>query len=751
MIQRIHLLTMMLFLFAEITGNERHDKLTDVIIINSYHTTFKWTQDLTNAIIKELPEKDNYRLFVEYMDTKKFHTQPQLEAFKDYMFEKYKGIDVQGIICSDNHAMEFILKYGDELFGKVPVVFCGVNNIRDFNIDTTRYRGVAEDIDIRTTLRIIETVQPNLEELIVISDSTLSGLLFSDQFKSALEPDFLHLNYEIIYATTPLQLKNQLSAFPEENRAIYLLSLYLDRDGSSRDIILEADFIRESLDVPVYGNWDFLFGNFIVGGSVINGTDQGIEAGKAMRKILTGKADQVPFLKETPQHIIFDYIQLKRYDLIIPQKSNISFINRPENLFRKHQRTIIIGGSILIFLVTAILILLHILNQKRIIEKRLRKSENRLELALEGSYTGLWDIDFENKTIYLNKRLSRFLGYVDKIETDFNIKMVRNLFHPEDIDQIREAFIMHVNGTNRGFHGEFRLKTDDGEYGWHSVHGRVTEFNDANRPVRMVGILTDINFQKEFENELHKARNRALESDRLKSAFLANMSHEIRTPMNAIIGFSDIILKEKMSSKEAEKYLKMILKSGESLLNLINDIIDISKIESGQIQIKPETFDLHTLLQNIEMVAKTLITSKKKNIAFVVKKGNTKKNFFIESDPHRIEQVIYNLINNAIKFTNSGSIELAYFINNDRQIEFSVTDTGVGIALEDQSVIFERFRQAENGDHHTAGTGLGLAISKSLVELIGGEIFVESEPKKGSCFRFVIPCRVKSQLSGIHF
>ncbi|HKL72329.1 MAG TPA: HAMP domain-containing sensor histidine kinase, partial [Marinilabiliaceae bacterium] len=185
--------------------------------------------------------------------------------------------------------------------------------------------------------------------------------------------------------------------------------------------------------------------------------------------------------------------------------------------------------------------------------------------------------------------------------------------------------------------------------------------------------------------------------------------------------------------------------SGDSLLNLINDIIDISKMESGKFKLSPTHFDLHALLDRINLMVQTDIKKQKQNnIEFILKKGVQKKEYFIFTDRFRLEQVLNNLITNALKFTKNGMIELSYKILDEENIAFTVADTGIGIAPEDQMVIFDRFRQIDNNNYESkGGIGLGLSITKNIIQLMNGEIKVDSEISKGSKFSFTIPCILK--------
>lgn len=242
--------------------------------------------------------------------------------------------------------------------------------------------------------------------------------------------------------------------------------------------------------------------------------------------------------------------------------------------------------------------------------------------------------------------------------------------------------------------------------------------------------------KQESEN-LKKAKEKAEESDKLKSAFLANMSHEIRTPMNGIIGFTELLRDDDTTKEEKNEYIDLIKSSGERLVSIINDLIDISKIESGQMDVNKIRFDINDTIDDLYKFF--VLQTNHKNINFKTHKEISDKSFIINSDKTKINQILINLIKNAIKFTNEGEIHFGYSINNNN-IEFFVKDTGIGISNNDLQKIFKRFSQVHTELHSGYdGAGLGLSISKSFIELLGGQITVESELDKGSKFTFYIP------------
>ncbi|WP_228520919.1 CHASE domain-containing protein [Flavobacterium sp. HJJ] len=246
---------------------------------------------------------------------------------------------------------------------------------------------------------------------------------------------------------------------------------------------------------------------------------------------------------------------------------------------------------------------------------------------------------------------------------------------------------------------------------------------------------------KEAISELQKAKIKAEESDQLKSAFLANMSHEIRTPMNGIMGFAELLKEADLSSEEQKNYLEIIEKSGTRLLNIINDIVDISKIEAGQMNAVFSATNIDELLQYIHTFFKP--ETQEKGVLLLLKTPLDGDETIIRTDREKLYAILINLVKNAIKFTIKGIIEFGY-TEKDDHIEFFVKDTGIGIPKDRHNAIFERFIQADFNDKMARqGAGLGLSIAKAYVELLGGKIWVESEPEKGSIFYFTIPSMVK--------
>jgi len=264
--------------------------------------------------------------------------------------------------------------------------------------------------------------------------------------------------------------------------------------------------------------------------------------------------------------------------------------------------------------------------------------------------------------------------------------------------------------------------------------------NDVQVLENIANELSQFIERKQFEEELISAKEKAEESDRLKSAFLANMSHEIRTPMNAIIGFSELLNDPNNTEEDKQFYINTIQQRSEDLLSIINNILDISKIEAGQMPLNLQKINLEELIQEVQQTTRvTWIDSGVRTISFNTDLQLSPDHLTITTDPGKLKQILNNLLNNAFRHTEKGEIVLRCKPQDSKTLLFSVADTGCGIPTEKQAIVFERFRQVDDSlNKKHSGTGLGLSISKGLAELLGGTIWFKSEPGKGSQFYFTV-------------
>jgi PAS domain S-box-containing protein len=382
-------------------------------------------------------------------------------------------------------------------------------------------------------------------------------------------------------------------------------------------------------------------------------------------------------------------------------------------------------------------------------------------------------VEFNNMIEQLHqKEKARKLAENDLHESDRQLKDLSNLL-PQSVFEVNEKGILtyvNQNWKNQHFYSDEdilqgirfsdtvskNMEHDNYEQG-NSDHDIKVIRKDGSTYNAMIftstkmddgeitgerGVIIDISERISYIRELKKEKAKAEESDKLKSAFLANMSHEIRTPMNAIIGFSEMLKDPDIAPNERDEFISIINTNGESLLKLIDDIVDIAKIEAGHINVKKTSSSLNKMAVELQMVVKEIKKQNRKpNVKLINLNENDLMDEIIVTDHHRLRQVLLNLLTNAVTFTNEGFIRFGFSLSDDKsKVIFSVQDTGIGIPKNKQEIIFERFRKAsENQERLYSGTGLGLYITKTLIKILDGEIWMDSIPGIGSNFYFSIP------------
>lgn len=372
-------------------------------------------------------------------------------------------------------------------------------------------------------------------------------------------------------------------------------------------------------------------------------------------------------------------------------------------------------------------------------QQQLRSTNHKLSMALDIANIIPWKWDLKEKVIYCDvskstRQLSEVMGVSeDQVavpEQCYFAKIMK-----EDRMGVERAYQDLIEGKVTKILKEYRVM-NHGPEGWHvdwvEVQAAVDQRNADESPATLIGSLLVITERKKLETDLLSARDRAEESNRLKSAFLANMSHEIRTPLNAIVGFSSILASSE-DAEEKQEYISIIENNNTLLLQLISDILDLSKIEAGTLEFAYSDIDLNRLIDEVCSSISLRIDSA--HVALIAEKG-VGNEFVIHSERTRVQQVLINLLNNAAKFTQEGSITFGYRLQGDGMIYFYVKDTGCGIPQEKLNSVFQRFVKLNN---FVQGTGLGLSICQTIVHHMGGEIGVESEEGNGSTFWFTIP------------
>jgi PAS domain S-box-containing protein len=418
-------------------------------------------------------------------------------------------------------------------------------------------------------------------------------------------------------------------------------------------------------------------------------------------------------------------------------------------------------------------LLQHQMAELEFANSSLRQSEERFELAMRGANDGLWDWNLQTNVTYISPRFKKILGF-----NEYELKYLEDFIpriHKKDINKVNKTRKAYLEKKIPAYDISYRVQHKEGHFIW--LLSRATAvWNKQDQPIRMVGTIVDISAQKQAEADLQQAvrtlrkavisaeqsKIEAENANNAKSTFLANMSHELRTPLNGILGYTQILNRDRTLTQKQQEGIDIIHRSGEYLLTLINDILDLSKIEAGKIELHPTDFHFSQFIQAITELFQ--IRASQKNIAFVYEPLSHLPTG-IRADEKRLRQILINLLGNAIKFTDKGGVTLKIDVlkgTGDRgqekgergkepgesnqnhaqlpitTIEFQVIDTGIGIATDNLEKIFQPFQQVGDQNQRAEGTGLGLSITQKLVDMMGGELQVESTPGHGSTFSFIL-------------
>jgi PAS domain S-box-containing protein len=364
-------------------------------------------------------------------------------------------------------------------------------------------------------------------------------------------------------------------------------------------------------------------------------------------------------------------------------------------------------------------------------EEALIESEEKYRKLVNLVQGGIWVIDKHNTTSFVNSSMARMLGYP---ADEMHGKSLFDFMDETGIKIANENIERRQAGIQEQHDFEFICKNGDRMIASLQTAPIMDKSGNYDGAIAAVMNITE---RKLAETELVKAKEKAEESDRLKSAFLTNMSHEIRTPMNGILGFAGLLKEPNLTGEEQQNYIRIIEKSGARMLNIINDIVSISKIEAGLMEVNIQESNINEQIEYIYTFFKPEIEAK--GIQFSFKNSLPSKEAILKTDRENVYAILTNLVKNAIKYSEKGTIEFGYNLKG-RYLEFFVRDTGIGIPKDRQKAIFERFIQADIEDKMARqGAGLGLSISKAYVEMLGGKIWVESEEGIGSTFYFTLP------------
>jgi len=594
---------------------------------------------------------------------------------------------------------------------------------------------------VKKTIEVMQRLQPGLNKIAFIHDQRYAGVRNRDAVKEAVENYFPKMEFESLSTETLTteQLLDVLSSLDNKTGLIYNSWYRMKEDEDNNYLSDNVQKMTNSFSVPpVFIIQDFPMesGNF-AGGYYISSESYQATVEQTLQEILNGKDPQdIPPPQINTARTYLNYQHLLQHNIspnLYPE--NATYFQAPPSFFEKYKVHIISIAIIFVLLIMILVLRVRFIVQKQKLKTALKAQElsNKYQLVLKAScmLTWTWNLQtqmLECSNVYLTERLV----WDKDINDSFNVTAEEfySGIHPDEINKFKEDIRKLIHGEIEGIDEEIRFLSNkgDGSYVWIELFAIVGARDPHGIPVLLTGGTVLINQRKKMEQEL-RDKEKAEEANRLKSAFIANMSHEIRTPLNAIVGFSSLITQMSFN-EETQEFCRIIETNNDLLLQLVNDILDMSAIEANQMEFNYTEFNVSTLFHSLEQMFKLRLKQEVDLFCELPEEP-----FVIYSERNRLTQVITNFLTNACKFTSQGSIHIGYK-PVEEGLYFYVKDTGKGISAEDVTYVFERFSKC---DSFTQGTGLGLSINKMIIEHLHGKIGVESELGKGSTFWFTIP------------
>ena len=746
-----------------------------VLMIHSFDKNNPIYPPLNNAIKTEF-EKKGVRVVLRtfYLNSELYWPHENNARMRKFLKDNITW-NPDLIMINDDQALVTFINCRNKKVAKIPVIFAGVNYLPIKMLEKQKnIVGFHDEPDCGENIAFIEkmigkvAVNINFDQTNDFGARTCRALY--KQFKGLpyrVDYSSLYKSNLILTAEDSVNMPNDTAFINRLNdrRELRPDSTYIRfvnfRRGASGETLWFLSNIRpyvtflntsftfssnkicQLFDHPVFTaiHEGFGEGHNMLGGYMTTPEEQAKEQVDAASAFFGGTPLSQIGIQKSKKVYLLDWKVIYRWNWkpITKIPSYVKFINEP--FYIKYKDELIWGGGIFMLIVFALLLYLYLVSnrerrKKELAEKNLRMERMYLSLALHNSDIFVWRIE-EDPYIIFGEDFYDFLSlpYDDKIlKQGISINQLCEKVHPDDRTFFKRytQFILDREGKDR--FSQCRIDFNGKGYQWWEFRSGEVFLNHQNKSYIIIGLCLNIQKFKDQERILIEARQKAEEADRMKSAFVANMSHDIRTPLNAIVGFSNLLVEEpNIDAEEKSMCINTINTNTQHLLKLINDILDLSRIEAGSMKYSLKECNMHDLLREVYNTHKLLMPEDVDLKLFL-----PEKNMTIVTDYHRIVEVLTNLISNSIKFTEHGVISLGYNEDSDGQgVSIYVKDSGKGIPLDKQKKVFDRFTKV---DEYTQGAGLGLVICKHIVDSLGGSINLESEGEgKGACFTIHLP------------
>lgn len=723
-----------------------------VLLLSSY--SYNWESNPKQ--LKGIADTLNGYATIDYvfMDTKRLNYENvKRDIYKDIASREKNG-RYDYVIAVDDAALIFVKEFRSKLFSGTPVVFEGINNMdtAEAAAKDPMMTGIVEAFPLKETIALADKINLKAKQVVGISDSTVSGRGSTKQFMCC-QADFPKLRFSTLDCSSMKcsEIGKKVSEYGDDTILVFLM-MTTDADGNNYSQTESAEYITKHANVPVYKADELGIGSGIMGGVVVSYYDMACDAAKLVLELNNGgKVPDYP-LQTAKSKCMFDKKAMDRFGITKSEISKaydgeVDYVNDTPTFFRTHRSVLIPAGIIIILLVIFLLYIMSALKSKKRLMKQLVEKEGMLRSVLDNIPGGIIVYKIKDdwrkslKIAYCSEGASKILGRsIEELTEQFKSGRYEDGMDEEDRASLDRMLAAKRNDCE-SYYAKFHLNDDKGTRKFISLD-TVWGGEEKDGSSIFYAVYQDISQQEKTQIAEHDAME-ARSASRAKSEFFERMSHDIRTPLNAVLGFTSLARDESDVPVKVQDYLDKIETSGKYLLGLINDVLDMAKIESGKVELREHSVNGPKFLNGIAEVFGAQALEKGIRLVTDFSKAQTP---WVMMDELRSRQIYANLLSNAIKFSQSGTEIKWSIVDNatgpDTFHEVSIiSDHGCGMSREFQKKMFQPFEQAKT-DNPEAGTGLGMPIVKNLVDLMHGSIKVESEVDKGSVFTIEIDRRI---------
>jgi PAS domain S-box-containing protein len=731
-------MTKILLLFFLIFTSFSHatEKNKEVLLLHSYHKGYKWSDDISKAIEDKFASHENIELTTRYMDTKRVLDPTYINKLAELYKEQLSSRNFDLIIVSDNNAFEFIIKYHEYLFKGIPVLFCGINNFDEALLDENNIKeytsGVVEQVDLENNFRLIHSLHPNMENLIIINDKSKTGYAIKRDLRAIIKKYKNKFNIEYIDQLDMETLKDRVKGLKKEDVLLFVL-LFKDRTGKNFTYKEGLKQIKSISKNPIYGLWDFYLNYGIVGGLVTSATAQGDSVANMALQVLNGKPiKEIPILEKSPNRYIFDYKELNKFDITLEDiVDNYELINEPNSIYREHTKFVVISIVIIFVLSIMVVAMRANIQRRKKLEDELSNQLKFEKVLLDTIPNAIYYKNKDGKFIGCNLAFAKLLNIskkevIGKTAFDFFPKEIASKNVQIDAKILREQ----ITDTS-----EIALHFSNLEMKYFILNKAAYE-NMNGEIGGIVCIMDDITERVQQKQFIIQQSKLAEMGDMV--AAIAHQWNEPLVELSALVqDIQTSHMLEELQTQDVESFVKSSMVQIQYMSQTLSDFRNFLKPSTTKTDFSiKQSFD-----DILEIVGKQLFYC---NIKLEINYQENINDFIIYGYKNEFKQVLLNLINNAKNkivennLENKSKITINVFTNNNNTIIKIIDDAGAIDETIIQSIFDPYFTTKDEG------TGIGLYMAKVIIEdKMQGQIFVRND-KDSVIFTIKIPTKEKA-------